>query len=122
MSAPKIVAAWVDRDGWMGYLDETGEMSCVAADRRDARLAKSGQRAIWPEGHGVAVIEDIPKPEPLPNRWVNLYDGDPFWGFPDRAAADDGEGMKCGWTRIGVLHLWTDADGVDHAEIERVQS
>lgn len=50
----------------------------------DARLAESGQRVkggVWPEGHGVVEIEDIPKPEPLPTAYLsrNLISGGLYW-------------------------------------------
>ena len=66
MSAPKIIAAFVDRDGYARMLGADGAPLVDHRSEADARLARSGQRAIWPEGHGVVVIEDIPKPEPLP--------------------------------------------------------
>jgi len=58
------------------------------------------------------------KPTPLPEQWLNVYPGNIGWpayghGFTAEECAGD--------HRIAVLHIWTDADGVDHAEIERVE-
>jgi len=71
MSAPKIVAAWRLATGWIHLLRADGMFTHMPNPHEaDARLLASGQRAIWPEGHGVAAIEDIPKPEPLPTLYV----------------------------------------------------
>ena len=78
----------------------------------DARLAKSGQRAIWPEWHGVAVIEDIPKPEPLPTAylWRHLDSGSFLWSAGGTASS--------AWVRVATVTF--DEDG--NAHVERVAS
>ena len=74
MTAPKIIAAWQDRNGYRSTLDVDGRQNSYywVEDAAATRLAQSGQRAIWPTGHGVAAIEDIPKPEPLPKVYLWL--------------------------------------------------
>jgi len=55
-------------------------------------------------------------PAPLPDQWSNVD----RWGVTgtwcDRAGADE----YAPDDRIAVVHIYTDADGVDHADIERV--
>jgi len=54
---------------------------------------------------------------PLPEQWFNVYPGNIGWpAYSHGITAEESAGDH----RIAVLHIWTDADGVDHAEIERV--
>ena len=58
----------------------------------------------------------VETPTPLPEWWINVYPSNIGTCFPCRADAQRYVMSE----RIAVLHIWTDADGVDHAEIERV--
>jgi hypothetical protein len=76
MTAPKILAAWVNdrNEVWLLHHDGRIGLYDVRATA-DAYLTDSGQRGKWPEGHGVVEIEDIPRPEPLPTAyyWRDEY-------------------------------------------------
>lgn len=62
------------------------------------------------------VPEDVPTPTPLPDGWFNLYPRPQLPGlWPSRAVADS----QAGPDRIAVVHIWTDEDGVDRAEVIR---
>ena len=58
----------------------------------------------------------VETPTPLPERWANVYP-DGFWQSHATAMAARRNGHAA---RIAVLHIWTDTDGNDHADIERV--
>ena len=104
---PKIVAAFIDSDGYVRMLDAFGDSRCAFRDGTDARLAESGQRATWPEGHGVAVIEDIPKPAPLPTAYYLRHgrSGLTTW---DKSAESHG------WTLVATITF--DEAGNPHRE------
>ena len=93
-TTPKIVSAWKSCEGTIMTLDELGQVYARRGGFHrgdtDARLAESGQRAIWPEGHGVAVIEDIPKPEPLPTAYLCIA----------------GKGKVMTWDNVGNSAEW----------------
>lgn len=68
-----------------------------------------GDAEVWTMGDGWRKVE---APTPLPDAWFNTYATS---GYETRQMAD-------GWAnddRIAVVHIWTDADGNDHADIER---
>jgi len=58
----------------------------------------------------------VETPTPLPECWVNVTTTGLGNDWPTRAETDEVAGRNT----VAVLHVWTDADGVDHAEIERV--
>ena len=58
----------------------------------------------------------VVKPKPLPERWVNLTTRGLGNDYSSKADADEVAASH----RLAILHIWTDADGVDHADIERV--
>ena len=60
----------------------------------------------------------VETPTPLPERWANVYP-DGIW--QDHKTALSANTNATYRNRMAVLHIWTDADGVDHAEIERVE-
>jgi len=59
----------------------------------------------------------VETPLPLPEQWSNVYP-DGFWQSHTTAVS---AGVNSHDGRIAVLHIWTDADGVDHAEILRIK-
>ena len=65
------------------------------------------------DGEWVKVVE----PTPLPERWANVYPDGVGLDYARRSGTDEVTRVN---ERIAVLHIWTDADGVDHGEIERV--
>ena len=88
-------------------------------------LCVGGQQVFGIDNEGEEWCPDLDGDEwinvvnlkPLPERWSNVYP-DGFWqshttAMSARVNSHDG--------RIATLHIWTDADGVDHTEIERVE-
>ena len=55
-------------------------------------------------------------PTPLPEVWANLDADGCLVNYSTRERADKFPNRD----RVAVVHIWTDSDGVDHAEIERV--
>ena len=56
----------------------------------------------------------VETPTPLPERWINAYPDGFATTYLTRAIADE----YAGESRIALVRIWTDADGVDR--IERV--
>lgn len=70
----------------------------------------------WPLDNDWIKVE--PK-VPLPDRWVNVWnDG---LGASSNSTKEDADLFFHHGHRIAVIHIYTDAEGVDHADIERVQ-
>jgi len=59
----------------------------------------------------------VETPTPLPERWANVYP-DGIW--QDHKSARSANTNATHKNRLAILHIWTDANGVDHADIERV--
>ena len=81
----------------------------------------SRELVIGVDGYGNERMPWLSEPwvkavEPLPERWSNVYP-DGFWQSHETAISARRNGHV---GRIAVLHIWTDTDGNDHAEIERV--
>lgn len=111
----RIIAAWLSNGNWHHFLFDDGEDG-LRRDRAPANYlaAESGQRIIWPDGHGVATVEDIPEPPRLPDQWINHYDSaGPRLTFRTREQAD----LHVGRDRIALEHTWTDDDGERRAEV-----
>jgi len=93
-----------------------GEFITVAAVGRERFLASfgSGDEASHVIDSGWIKVE---VPTPLPDCWYYVDRGGVV-SYPcnTRAIAFDYPGMDA----LAVVHIWTDAYGVDHAEIERV--
>jgi len=88
----------------------------TAVGRTHMLLSRNGapDREAWQIRNHWIKVET---PLPLPEQWSNVYP-DGFWqshttAMSARVNSHDG--------RIAVLHIWTDADGVDHAEILRIK-
>ena len=81
--------------------------------RRFLGLDSSGEYPYDIDGGWVKVV----KPLPLPERWINTYANGRACAHFTRQEANHASMRE----RIAVLHIWTDADGNDHAEIERVE-
>ena len=58
----------------------------------------------------------VETPTPLPDGCINVYASASGLWFSNRRQAESYSRHG----RIAVVHIWTDSDGVDHAEIERV--
>jgi hypothetical protein len=74
---------------------------------------------------GDEVVDDVTgewikveTPAPLPETWLNVTTSGFGGSYVDRLAAE----QFARGHRIAVVHIYTDADGVDHADIERVTS
>ena len=61
----------------------------------------------------------VETPAPLPDRWINVHPRGLGATYPPTQASANFGALP---GRIAVLHIWTDADGVDHADIERLTS
>jgi len=59
----------------------------------------------------------VETPTPLPERWINVYPNGHVAAHNKKATADHFALAD----RIILLHVWTDDDGVEHADIERVE-
>lgn len=68
-----------------------------------------------PYGHPIIPVP-IPQPTPLGDWWFNWYPDGARWGYNSEAEADSYGGAS----RIAKEHVWTDADGNDHAEVIRL--
>lgn len=122
MSAPKITHVMLREYGpwndWACFVDNGTINYATTSELRDY-LTQCGQTLDIPDDvqpGWVGIPEDLPRPEPPPERWINVYNFPSYLGWPSRARAD----AEAAPNRLAVLHVWTDADGVDHAEIERV--
>jgi hypothetical protein len=67
----------------------------------------------------------VVKPEPLTETWVCVSTQGVESLHNDRSANDAATAVeKCEWVwfaqPVAVVHIWTDAEGADHAEVERV--
>lgn len=62
--------------------------------------------------------EWLPFQEPLKEAWINLYDPDGSYS-PKWHKTWDGARLMGGIGRVGIVHVWTDSCGVDHAEVIR---
>ena len=61
MTAAKITNAYLLLFNHMALLVvEDGRYDVMTVPHADARLAESGQRAVWPEEPGLAVLHDLP--------------------------------------------------------------
>ena len=58
----------------------------------------------------------VETPTPLPERWINVYLNGHTAAHDKKATAEHFALAN----RLVILHVWTDIDGNDHAEIERV--
>ena len=86
-------------------------------------LCVGGQQVFGIDADGdewsITLIGDwikVETPPRLPERWVNLTTRGLGNDYGIRADADE----VASSSRLAVLHIWTDSDGEDHAEIERV--
>ena len=109
------------------YVPQVGDTVCrydwppnesivVTAVGRDRFLAlfDSGTEVSYEiGGDWIKVV----KPTPLPEQWINVYPGNIGWpAYSQGLTAEECAGDH----RLAILHIWTDANGVDHADIERV--
>jgi len=62
----------------------------------------------------------VVKPTPLPYALINVHPAFTSGSLWTRRDADRIAGQHPDH-RIAVIHLWTDEEGVDHADIERVE-
>jgi len=87
---------------------EIGLYDVMTVPQADARLAESGQRAVWPEEPGLAVLHDPPAPW---ETWGNVHPSGMGWF---RSLSD----AEASWqvpARTQLIHVWQDDAGI-HVE------
>ena len=88
---------------------EDGYYRSMTVPQADARLAESGQRAVWPEEPGLAVLHDLPAPW---EAWGNVCAFGTDW-FRTKSEADGHVRFR----RIDAVHVWRDHDGLHIEEV-----
>jgi hypothetical protein len=114
------VGHMVRQSGW-GDAD-TLEVTAVGRFKFLTLTLDGIQEQSWNlAGEWVQVVQ----PKPLTETWAGVaarggtYS---FMGATSAATAAVGCRQAWGTSPLAIVHIWTDADGVDHAEIERFAS
>ena len=94
------------------FVGRTSDGDLVTEDR-------DGSLSTWKGSNRWFRLDPKPTPPPLPEYWMNYYAHNGWWGNHHKTeeAARDARARGC----LAVIHVWTDDDGNDHAEIERVE-